>query len=90
MNEITQGKINIEQATTVLRRKGMSGIANLLQCLHDNAVHQANHRVSFGYIGDDRVVSWKEMREVSDASHDEHIDDLSSRKVLGQYYNIQA
>lgn len=68
MNRINQGNIDLELTIETLRRKRMEPIANLLQCLYDNAVGRTNHSILYQVVDGKERIAWKEERSVSGAA----------------------
>ena len=93
MNTITHGTINLDMTMHTLRRRGMEGVANLLQCLIDNKFHNMQHDVSVFIDEGVEYVRWREERRVDDAS--QPIDQTSQPEgqhpnVHDEYFGIRA
>ena len=93
MNTITHGTINLDMTMHTLRRKGMEGVANLLQCLIDNKFHNMQHEVSVAISEGVEYVKWREERRVDGASqpidqtsHPEH----EESHVHDEYFGVRA
>ena len=93
MNTIKQGTINLDMTLHTLRRRGMEGVANLLQCLIDNKYHNMQHDVCV-YIDEGvEFVKWREDVRVDESSqptnrtsHPKH----EESHVHDEYFGIRA
>lgn len=86
MNKVKQGTINLDMTLHTLRRRGMEGVANLLQCIIDNQYHGMQHEVTVFSIEGVEYVKWREDKRIDGTSHSEK----EHPNVHDEYHGIRA